>query len=226
MMQDNFTTIQNRIQFACDKHGRSLSEITLIWVSKTKPLQAVFEAQKCGAIHFGENKVQEAIEKFSVPLANTELHIIGPIQSNKLRKAIAVSQWIHTFDDLDKLNKANSIAQQLGKVIHVFFQVNTSFEESKSGLSPENLDEFLSSLPHHQNLIYRGLMTIGPNSGLAEDAVEGFKWLKAQQKKWFNHDSRFSSFDSLSMGMSADLELAIECGSTHIRIGSALFGNR
>lgn len=225
-LSQNLQDLNQRIQKACAQAKRNPDEITLIWVSKTKPLSDILAAKEAGAIHFGENRIQEALEKFTHPINDTELHIIGPIQSNKWRKAVQVAQWIHSVDRLDQIQRLNELAAEAQKTVQVLLQVNTSLEDSKSGIPMDQAREFLSNLPTCPNLKYRGLMTIGPNSGDPEDAREGFQFLKSLQTEFHGSRPDLSEFTELSMGMSEDLEIAIAEGATLIRVGSALFGSR
>ncbi|MGL1901066.1 MAG: YggS family pyridoxal phosphate-dependent enzyme [Fibrobacterales bacterium] len=222
----NFAEIDARITQAAQKANRSPSEITLIWVSKRKEAAMVQAAAQAGAIHFGENRIQEAIDKFTTPPEGTLLHIIGPVQKNKMRKAVAVGDWIHTLSSLEDLDRLNRICIEEQKTINVLIQVNTSEEESKSGVPHQKAESFLNSLPIHSNLLYCGLMTIGKNSGIPEDSRSEFKFLRTLRDTFNNRDERFRFFTELSMGMTNDMHIAIEEGATMIRIGTALFGAR
>jgi PLP dependent protein len=229
-LKKNALEIQKKIALACERSNRALEEVTLVWVSKNHPQEAVKNALELGAYHFGENRVQEALSKFDEPHAadypSHEVHIIGPLQSNKIRKAVQVADWIHTLSSVKHLQKINEVALELGKKVNVLFQVNATGEVSKSGLSLIDMKSFLEQLPHYSNVIYRGLMTIGLNSGVAEDSKVFFGDIKSLQESFLDTDERFDHFNQLSMGMSGDLEVAIEQGSTLIRIGTALFGRR
>ncbi len=218
--------VQKRIDEACHRAGRSPDEVQLIWVSKTHPIESVEAAIQAGARHFGENRVQELEEKFSQPRSGVTRHLIGPVQSNKLRKAIAHADLIHTISSLKQIERCEQLAQEFDRRISLLFQVNTSREESKSGLSLEELEPFLQSLPETSRLLYSGLMTIGPNTGNPEDARSGFRTLREIRDLWKGRDSRFDNFTQLSFGMSDDLEVAVEEGATWVRIGTALFGAR
>ncbi len=218
--------IQQRIQTACLHSERNSQEIQLIWVSKTHPVTDVECAILAGAQDFGENKVQEAVEKFTHPRPGVSLHIIGPIQSNKLRKAAQIAQWIHSVDRLEQVHKLSSLACEFNKELHLLFQVNTSGEDSKSGIPLNQARDFLKQIPDLPGLRYRGLMTIGPASGVPEDARLGFRQLQELQKELLTQQGHFRDFNQLSMGMSHDLEVAIDEGATMIRVGTALFGQR
>ncbi len=225
-LQQAAQEVQSRIERACLSCGRNPRDVQLIWVSKTHPASDVMAALVAGAEHFGENKVQEALTKFEPQPNGATLHIIGPIQSNKLRKAANVATWIHSVDRKDHLEKLSQLAVEFNKTLQILFQVNTSAEESKSGIPLEEAWDFLTTLEPLPGLIYRGLMTIGPASGSAEDARPGFQQLRQWRDSLLNSKPHFAQFDQLSMGMSGDLDLAIAEGSTMIRVGTALFGAR
>jgi PLP dependent protein len=227
VLAKNLEKIQERIYRSCGQAKRDPSEIRLIWVSKNHPINAVEEARSLGAIHFGENRVQEALDKFSTGKPNDEeLHIIGPIQSNKLKKAVQIADWIETVDSLSTLNKLNDYAVQLNKKIKVLFQVNTSGEIQKNGILRDEIHLFLHSLTGHSNIIYNGLMTIAMLGGDIAKLTEEFSFMRIVRDEFRNSKKIFANFTELSMGMSDDLEVAIEHGSTQIRVGTALFGNR
>lgn len=228
----NYAVLESQIQDACLQAKRPRDSVKLIWVSKTNPIEAVEAATEVGIeagltqVDFGENKIQECVEKFSQVHPQRTLHVIGPIQSNKLRKAIQCGQWIHTIASHKHLKACERIAQEEGKQVRILFQVNTSLETSKSGLEPSEVVSFLESLPVSQHLIYSGLMTIGPNTGVPEDGRPGFQQLATWRDQFYQSDERFQEFRELSMGMTNDLSIAIEEGATLIRIGTALFGAR
>jgi pyridoxal phosphate enzyme (YggS family) len=240
-LQSNFQAIQQRIEAACQAAGRDSGAVKLIWVSKTHPKEMVEAALALGATEFGENRVQEALEKFVPPRPGVRCHIIGPVQSNKLRKAASVAQSIDSVSSLDQVLRLDEMldgavraglkpAPTAPTAIDLLFQINTSEESTKSGLHKENARDFLNALPLPKNLTYKGLMTIGKNTGDPEDSRECFAWLRNLRdefrQKGMEGDPRFAGFTELSMGMTDDLEVAIAEGSTQVRIGTALFGKR
>lgn len=225
-MKKNLTLLNQRIAYAAASCGRSEKEITLIWVSKFHTQDAVDTAYELGAREFGENRVQEALEKFTIKKAGMRCHIIGPVQSNKLKKAAAVADVIHSMDSIASIEKLNSYCAAEDKVLDILIQVNASEEDTKSGLSMGDAAAFLEALPECSHLRYRGLMTIGKNTGNAEDSREGFAFLRTLRDKMQNTGGKFAFFTELSMGMTGDLEVAIEEGATMIRVGTALFGSR
>lgn len=259
-MRGQLAKLKTRISAACAQAGRSRESVLLVWVSKFHPAEAVENAIALGAKVFGENRVQEAESKFSerrVALdgSTVQCHVIGPVQSNKLKKAAIVADCIHSIASMEAVEKLEKVCAALpgekvavhpgekvaasGKTLEILFQVNAGEEETKSGLDVANADAFLAELervagacgpdgrsekfPH---LKFRGLMTIGKNTGVAEDSRECFAFLRNLQQKYLARGGVFANFDQLSMGMTGDLEVAIEEGSTMIRVGTALFGER
>ena len=225
-MEDNLKLLQKQIEESCTSCSRSSSEITLFWVSKFHPIELVEQAYALGARDFGENRVQEAIEKFTTKQEGMRLHVIGPVQSNKLKKAVQVADSIHSVHSLKTLERLNLFAKEASKVLDVFIQVNTSEEDTKSGVSMDSIHEFLNEMPELENLNYKGLMTIGKNTGNPEDSRKGFAFLRKLRDEFYNSKTHFKNFSDLSMGMTDDLKVAIEEGSTILRVGTALFGNR
>ena len=235
-MREHLAALEARITEACKVAGRSRDSVKLVWVSKFHPAEAVANAIALGATDFGENRVQEAELKFSEPLtakdgSRVRCHVIGPVQSNKLKKAAIVADCIHSIASIEAVEKLEKVCAAQDKVLEILFQINAGEEETKSGLDVHEAENFLNDLesrganafPH---LRFRGLMTIGKNTGVAEDSRECFAFLRNLQQKFLAKGGAFADFDQLSMGMTGDLEVAIEEGSTMIRVGTALFGER
>ena len=252
-MREHLAALEARISEACKIAGRSRESVKLVWVSKFHPAEAVENAIALGATDFGENRVQEAELKFSAPRmakdgSRVRCHVIGPVQSNKLKKAAIVADSIHSIASIEAVEKLERVCAALpgngadasqGKVLDILFQVNAGEEETKSGLDVHEAEAFLADLEkragsadadgksaNFPHLRFRGLMTIGKNTGVAEDSRECFAFLRALQQKFLARGGAFAHFDQLSMGMTGDLEVAIEEGSTMIRVGTALFGER
>lgn len=249
-MRGHLATLEARIAEACKIAGRSRDSVKLVWVSKFHPAEAVENAISLGATDFGENRVQEAELKFSAPRmakdgSRVRCHVIGPVQSNKLKKAAIVADCIHSIASIEAVEKLERVCAALpgengtGKILDILFQVNAGEEETKSGLDVHEAEAFLADLEKHAgaasadgksenfpHLRFRGLMTIGKNTGVAEDSRECFAFLRGLQQKFLAKGGAFAKFDQLSMGMTGDLEVAIEEGSTMIRVGTALFGER
>ena len=232
-IQSNFESVQARIEAACARAGRDASEVSLIWVSKTHPVESLLEARRAGARLFGENRVQEVLEKFPLPpeagVSETdyELHLIGSLQRNKARKAVPLCTTFHSVDTPELWETLNRIAGELGVRRRVLLQVNTSREDAKSGLAPEDLLDAVANLPEAPHLDLIGFMTMGPVDGGPEAARPGFRELAGLLR---GARARFADrhplLAKLSMGMSGDFETAIEEGAHFVRVGTALFGTR
>ena len=235
-MREHLAALEARISEACKIAGRSRDSVKLVWVSKFHPAEAVANAIALGATDFGENRVQEAELKFSQPLtakdgSRVRCHVIGPVQSNKLKKAAIVADCIHSIASIEAVEKLEKVCAAQDKVLEILFQINAGEEETKSGLDVHEAENFLNDLEArganaYPHLRFRGLMTIGKNTGVAEDSRECFAFLRNLQQKFLAKGGAFANFDQLSMGMTGDLEVAIEEGSTMIRVGTALFGER
>ncbi|MDR1759439.1 MAG: YggS family pyridoxal phosphate-dependent enzyme [Fibrobacter sp.] len=225
-MRVRLKALRARIEAACVECSRSLKSVKIIWVSKFQSKEAVETAILLGAQEFGENRVQEAVEKFGTPRAGIRVHIIGPVQSNKLRKAASVADVIQTVADKETLVKLEAVCAELNKKIDVMFQINTSEEDTKSGIAMNEVSAFFEDLPETPHLCFRGLMTIGKNTGNPEDSRAGFAFLRRTRAALQKRGGVFTDCTELSMGMTDDLEVAIEEGATMIRVGTALFGSR
>jgi pyridoxal phosphate enzyme (YggS family) len=230
-LRHNQAEVEGRLRSACARAGRDPAEVTLIWVSKTHPQERIQEALALGARHFGENRVQEALEKFPLPAPadpkTYTLHLIGRLQKNKVRKILPLAACIHSIDSLELLEAVDRIAGELGLRRDVFLQVNTSREPQKGGFEPGDLPAVREALkahpPKHLRLV--GLMTMGPMEGGPEEARPCFRELRGHLAD-FRADGGFPDMTALSMGMTGDFETAIEEGSTVVRVGTGLFGHR
>mgnify|MGYP004446808939 FL=1 len=234
-MRGRLEGVQQRMDAACQRAGRKPADITLVWVSKFHPYAAVESALALGARVFGENRVQEAAEKFTNRSAEIQCHIIGPVQSNKLKKAALVADCIHSISSMEAVEKLEKVCAAENKTLDILFQVNAGEEETKSGLDIAEAEIFLEGLTKHApcpHLRFRGLMTIGKNTGVPEDSRICFAFLRELRDKFLARSKElpayemFREFTELSMGMTDDMEVAIEEGATMIRIGTALFGHR
>ncbi|MCU8562045.1 YggS family pyridoxal phosphate-dependent enzyme [Vibrio vulnificus] len=227
-IQQNIEHITTQIHDSTQKCGRARDSVQLLAVSKTKPVEAILEAYHAGQRAFGENYVQEGVEKVRFfaeqhPEKSIEWHFIGPIQSNKSRLVAEHFAWVHTIDRDKIAQRLNDQRPAELPPLQVLIQVNTSGEASKSGVSGEEifaLAELISRLP---NLTLRGLMSIPENVDDHAAQLAAFQPLAALQQRLAQ---RYPSVDSLSMGMSGDMDAAIESGSTMVRIGTAIFGHR
>lgn len=221
-LKQRLDQVKERIATACQQAGRQPDEVTLIAVSKTKPVEMVKAYAHLGLDHFGENYVQEGVEKAAQCPALT-WHMIGPIQSNKTRAIAQHFNWIHSIDRFKIARRLNEQLANERAPLPVLIQVNTSGEASKAGVSPEALPALAEAIAELPNLQLRGLMTIPAPSQDLESQRKPFRHLR-QLLAQLNQQG--FCLDTLSMGMSADLEAAILEGATMVRIGTDLFGPR
>lgn len=227
-IQQNLEHITSQIENAQQKCGRPRSSVQLLAVSKTKPVEAILEAAQAGQRAFGENYVQEGCDKVQFfaehhPELDLEWHFIGPLQSNKTRQIAEHFDWMHTIDRAKIAQRLNEQRPAHLPPLQVLIQVNTSGEASKSGISENDLftlAELISGLP---NLTLRGLMSIPENVSDYPSQLAAFRQLAALKDRLAE---KYDGIDTLSMGMSGDMEAAIEAGSTIVRIGTAIFGQR
>lgn len=223
-LAENHNLIQQRIRTACDRCGRDPNSITLLAVSKTHPPQSIQELSECGQLVFGENKVQEA--KAKIPLCPGKLrwHFIGHLQSNKCRDAVELFSMVQGVDSLGIAQEINKRAEQAAKTMPVLLEVNVAGEASKFGYKPELMLAELKELNKLSRLEIHGLMAIPPFSPVAEKSRPYFRTLRELKER--AEAALGAPLPVLSMGMSDDFEIAIEEGSTMVRVGTALFGPR
>ena len=232
-ISENLSHIEEHIAEACRRAGRARSDVALMAVSKTHPASTILEAIDAGLTLFGENRVQEFQQKSAeLPKQNREgkdicFHLIGKLQSNKSAKAAEIFAGIDSLDSLKLAQRLDETAGKLGRLLPVLLDIKLSHEESKSGLTPESseLKELLDVLPDLSHLQARGLMTVPPWSEDPQASRPYFAELRRLGEKLAVSHPRLD-FSQLSMGMSGDFAVAIEEGSTCVRIGTALFGKR
>ena len=226
-MQERLDDILSELSVAAKRSGRSLSEIRLMAVSKHHPYEKILSLFACNQTLFGENTVQEVIEKFpSARPKEMELHLIGHLQTNKVKKIVSLVDGIDSVDSLKLARKIHETSLAIGKVTPILLQFNTSEEANKSGFEDkQTLYEALEVIADLSGLSVQGLMTIGPLQGGEKEIRSAFASLKQLQEAC---SMRFPqlSFKTLSMGMSSDFPLAISEGATLVRIGTRLFGQR
>jgi pyridoxal phosphate enzyme (YggS family) len=226
----NLERLRNEIADACARAHRDPSTVALMAVSKMHPATAVLEAYAAGQRLFGENRVQEFAAKSSAlglsPRSSVpypRFHLIGPLQNNKTSKAAEIFDAIDTLDSLKTADRLNSAAQAFGKTLPILIEVKLSPEETKHGLAPEGLSALLIGLQPLQNLAVRGLMTVPPFDPNPETARAFFQKLRRLRDQ---HQPLYPALTELSMGMSNDFAVAIEEGSTTVRLGTAIFDKR
>jgi pyridoxal phosphate enzyme (YggS family) len=222
---DNLEHLQQQITQACLRANRSRSDVALMAVSKIHPVEMIHEAYAAGQRLFGENRVQEFQEKSPhvKSLTGAEFHLIGPLQSNKTSKAAELFDAIDAVDSLKIAERLNAAASALGKKLPLLIEVKLSHEESKHGLAPEELPSLLAAMNALESVAAVGLMTVPPWSEDTELARPYFRELRRLRDESV---VRFPRVTKLSMGMSNDFVVAIEEGSTCVRVGTALFGRR
>lgn len=227
-IRKNLERIQDTIRESELKAGRVANSVSLVAVSKFHPLDAVFEAVEAGQFIFGENRVQEALEKFpeiQERYPQVELHLIGSLQRNKVAKALPFSNCIQSVDRIDLLQEIDKRAVQIKKKISVLFEIHTG-EESKAGfISIDDLFHALDTLRDSTQVHCSGLMTMAPYTNNENEIRASFRKLKQTQETCTQAYPELD-FSVLSMGMSNDYRIAIEEGSTMVRIGTAIFGDR
>jgi hypothetical protein len=210
--------------------GRNPSDIALMAVCKTFPAWSILEAYAAGQRLFGENRVQEFADKFShlAALKDIEFHMIGHLQSNKAAKAAEIFHAVDSIDSAKLAQRLNQAAEKLGKTLDTLIEINVGGEEAKSGLPPDSpeIDAILYQAPEWTNLRIRGLMTVPPFTDDPEGARPYFRKLRELRDQLAARNLPSVNLDVLSMGMSQDFEVAIEEGSTRVRIGTAIFGER
>lgn len=225
---ENLAHVRERVAAAARRAGRSESDVALMAVCKTFPAEAIREVYDAGQRLFGENRVQEFGEKAPkvADLAGLEMHLIGHLQSNKAAKAAELFNAVDSVDSLKLAERLNAAAEKLGKKLPVLIEVNTGGEEAKSGVGPsaDEIGVILSAAPALSNLEFRGLMTVPPYTEDPKSARPYFRNLRELHDQVAKQNGL--RLDVLSMGMSHDFEVAIEEGSTCVRVGTAIFGVR
>jgi hypothetical protein len=220
----NLEAVRHRIDAACQRAGRDPSSVTLVAVTKTQPPEVVTEASKAGLLLFGENKVQEAKAKIPLCPGHLRWHMIGHLQSNKCRDAVALFQMIESVDSLHLAEEISRRADQAGKTMPILLEVNAVGEASKFGYPPDQLLAELSQVNALPRIEVHGLMGVPPWTPDPEKVRPVFRQLRELKERC--EQILGAPLPQLSMGMTGDFEVAIEEGATIIRVGTALFGAR
>lgn len=218
---ENLEVVKGRLAKAAARSGR---EVNLLVVSKTWPVEVVSDAVNAGQVLFGENRLQEGEEKIPNLPHDLEWHFIGGLQRNKIRKVLPLFPVIHSLASMKLARFTNRVAGELGLTSKIYLEVNIGAEESKHGFSPDELRGSLEEMSELTNLDWQGLMCIPPRAATPEDARPWFAKVRELQEEL--EATSGQKLPGLSMGMSGDFEVAIEEGSTIVRVGSAIFGPR
>ena len=226
MLQENYSQVKARIRAACERAGRSRSEVTLIAVSKTKPASMIEEIYSYGQRDFRENKVQELTEKYDVLPADIRWHLIGHLQRNKVKYIVDKACLIHSVDSLRLAQAIQEQAEKKGVTVPVLIEVNVAGEESKFGVSVEEAPALAEEIAKLGNLSLQGLMTIAPYVPDPEDNRDIFRQLKKLSVDIAAKNIDNVTMNILSMGMTNDYEVAVEEGATLVRVGTGIFGER
>ena len=226
MLEDNFREVKQRIEEACRRSGRDPKEVTLIAVSKTKPVEMLQEAYDFGTRIFGENKVQELTDKYEQMPKDIHWHLIGHLQRNKVKYIIDKVDLIHSVDSLRLAETIDKDAQKHGLIANILIEVNVAGEESKFGLAPEEVGEFVDQLARFSHIKVCGLMTIAPFVENPEENRPYFQRLRKLSVDIAAKKVNNVTMSILSMGMTNDFEVAVEEGATMVRVGTGLFGVR
>ncbi|MCI5918292.1 MAG: YggS family pyridoxal phosphate-dependent enzyme [Roseburia sp.] len=226
MLKENLAQVEKNIELACKKAGRDRSEVTLIAVSKTKPVEMLQEIYNEGIRDFGENKVQELDQKMPVMPEDIKWHMIGHLQRNKVKYIAGKVALIHSVDTYRLAEEINIQAKKKNVIIPILIEVNIAQEESKFGTSKEDAILLVEEISKLENVRIKGLMTIAPNVSDPEENRLYFRGIKQLSVDIRNKNIDNVSMDILSMGMTGDYMVAIEEGATMVRVGTGIFGER
>ena len=226
MLLDNLKDVEERIQAACDRSGRKREDVLLVAVSKTKPVEMIEEVMTAGIVDFGENKPQELRDKYEVLPKNLRFHMIGHLQTNKIKYVIDRVVLIHSIDSIHLAEAVNAEAKKHNRIMPVLVEVNVAQEESKSGFLVEKAENAIREIAKLSNIRVEGLMTIAPFVENAEENRQYFVKLRKLSVDIATKNIDNVTMHHLSMGMTGDYEVAIEEGATMVRVGTGIFGER
>lgn len=226
MVRENIALVQENIENACRNAGRNFDEVTLIAVSKTKPVSMLMEAYEQGQREFGENKVQEILEKYEIMPKDIHWHMIGHLQRNKVKYIVDKVVLIHSVDSLRLAQEISREAVKKNLTVSVLIEVNVADEESKFGVSAEDTLPLVRQIALLPGICIKGLMTIAPYVENSEENRQYFKILRQLAVDITRKNIDNVSMNILSMGMSGDYEVAVEEGASLVRVGTGIFGER
>ncbi len=226
MIKENLQEVEKKIQEACDKTGRDRSEVTLIAVSKTKPIEDLMEAYNAGVRVFGENKVQELTDKIEKMPKDIHWHMIGHLQRNKVKYIVGKVDLIHSVDNEELAAEINKRAEKAGVKQDILIEVNIADEDTKYGVTADKVNELYVNIAKLPYVNVRGVMCIAPNVDNPELNRQYFVKLNKIFVDIMNIMVDNSRVDIMSMGMTGDYQVAIEEGATMVRVGTGIFGAR
>ena len=226
MLKENLQQVEENIEKACERSGRDRADVTLIAVSKTKPVEMLQTIYDCGVRDFGENKVQEMCDKMEVLPGDIKWHMIGHLQTNKVKYIVGKTELIHSVDSVHLAAEIQKQAVKKDVIVPILIEVNIAEEESKFGIHKEDTIAMVRQIAGMDHLRIKGLMTIAPFVENAEDNRLYFREIKQLSVDIKNQNIDNVSMDVLSMGMTGDYEVAIEEGATLVRVGTGIFGER
>ena len=225
-IKDNIEEVKNNIAAACQEAGRAPEEVTLIAVSKTKPVELLREAYDCGCRDFGENKVQELLDKYEVMPKDIRWHMIGHLQRNKVKYIVDKVALIHSVDSLRLAEEISREAVKKDTCVNILIEVNVAEEETKFGVTCNEVKQLVQDIAKLPNIRVKGLMTIAPFVENAEQNRPIFSKLRKISVDIMEENIDNITMEILSMGMTGDYEVAIEEGATMVRVGTGIFGER
>lgn len=226
MIKDNINLVRENVKAACRKAGRADAEVTLIAVSKTKPVEAILEAYETGCRDFGENKVQELMDKYEVLPKDIRWHMIGHLQRNKVKYIVGKVALIHSVDSFRLAEEISKEAVKKNVIADILVEVNVAGEESKFGTTTEEAIALVEKIAALPGISVKGLMTIAPYVEKEEENRQYFVNLRQLSVDIKHKNIDNVSMDILSMGMTGDYRTAIEEGATYVRVGTGIFGDR
>ncbi|MCM1134665.1 MAG: YggS family pyridoxal phosphate-dependent enzyme [Clostridium sp.] len=226
MIRENLEAVSENIKKACESTGRDISSVTLIAVSKTKPISALQEAYECGCREFGENKVQELVEKEEALPKDIKWHMIGHLQRNKVKYIVGKAALIHSVDSLKLAEEISKEAVKKQVKVSILIEVNVAGEESKFGVKPAETEELVREISVLPGIQIEGLMTIAPFVSDPEENRQYFSALRQLSVDIKQKNIDNVNMNVLSMGMTGDYMVAVEEGATYVRVGTGIFGER
>lgn len=226
MINENISKVRENIVKACEKAGRNPEEVTLIAVSKTKPVSAIEEALLSGTLDYGENKVQELCDKYDVLPKNIRWHMIGHLQRNKVKYLVGKTYLVHSVDSLRLAEQIEKEFAKHNQVCDILVEVNIAQEESKFGINAKETEELIREIAKFEHIRIKGLMTIAPYTEDPESNRVYFREIKKLSVDIRDKNIDNVSMDVLSMGMTGDYMVAVEEGATMVRVGTGIFGER